>query len=219
MKSYKSYFDLSIRSYFNMLEEMRQQKDDLSKTAVIIKYLCDLDQSEIDNLPLDEFTSLANNLPDPTTDHTIYKLSDWKGPKKTLVINGEEFEFSPNLTKFSLAQYIDFQMSLGKVETNPEYLLSTILIPKGQKYNDGYSSEDHIRWIAENVSIGLSNQLVNFFIKRYLSSINRTVSYSKAKMIAMSWGTRDKTKKAALKEAIKTQTELLTLTKSILISA
>lgn len=214
---YQSYFDLPIGDYFTLLDEMKKvsDTDELGKSTIVVKYLYKLTENELNSLSLDEFKELLNNLPDPTKDHTDYKLTTWTGAKKTLLISGEEFIFSPDLTKFSLAQYIDFQMSLSKTETNPEFLLSTILIPKGYNYNDGYDSNDNISWIRNNVSIGLSNQIINFFIKRYLASINHTVFFSTATTRALMWMSRG-TKKTALKEALKAKKELQQVIKSML---
>lgn len=212
---YQSYFDLPIGAYFSLLDELNKATDELTKTTTIIKYLYKLTEEESNSLSLGDFSKLFKELPDPTKDHTDYKLTTWKGAKKTLLIAGEDFNFSPDLTKFSLAQYIDFQMSLTKVETNPEILLSTILIPKGYNYNDGYDSADHIDWIRNNVSIGLSNQIVNFFLKRYLVSTSRTVSFSEAVTRAKMLMNRG-TEKKAQTEALKAQKELNKVISSIL---
>jgi hypothetical protein len=174
---YHSYFDLPLNSYFSLLEDLKSD-DTFSQSISLISCFYQIDKETVQSLSLSEFETLLSTCPNPVKSSQKIKLETWTGSKKTLTIATKDLEFSPDLTKFSLAQYIDFQMSLPKVETNPEYLLSTILIPKGYKYNESYDSTEHINWIRNNVSIGQSNQIINFFIKRYLYSINHTVSCS-----------------------------------------
>lgn len=215
---YESYFDLPIGIYFDLLSKIDKCENDLQKAQLLVKTFYQLTDSDGDDLSIESFKDLLSGCPDPKKDHQVdIKTETWLGKAcKTLSIAGETFEFSPDLTKFCLAQYIDFQMALPKVETNPEVLLSTILIPKGYKYNDGYDANQHIEWIKNNVSIGISNKVINFFIKRYLVSINNTGSSSIAQLKTMKFLVRDTKKKAAIGEAIKANQEIVKLTKYIL---
>lgn len=211
---YHSYFDLPIHSYFSLLEDLKSD-DPYVQSISLVSQFYQLDKETVQSLSLSEFETLIAACPDPMKSSSKLKLETWVGSKKTLSIADKDFEFSPDLTKFSLAQYIDFQMSLPKVETNPEYLLSTILIPKGHKYNESYDSTEHINWIRSNISIGQSNQIINFFIKRYLSLINHTVSCSIMQNKIKQMMKRGSTK-AELKAVIKAENQIKQVIKSIL---
>lgn len=211
---YQSYFDLPLYSYFSLLEDLKSN-DAYTQSITLVSHFYNIDKELVQTLSLPEFETLLSACPDPMKSSQKIKLDTWTGAKKVLSIADKEFEFSPDLTKFSLAQYIDFQMSLPKVETNPEYLLSTILIPKGYKYNESYDSTEHIDWIRNKVSIGQSNQIINFFIKRYLNSISHILSSSIVKNRIKQMMKRGSTKRE-IKAVVEAEEEINQVIKSIL---
>lgn len=214
---YNSYFDLPLDRYFSLLDNMKKTETEYDKSICIAAAFTDCTENEIEMLQIDEFSKLWEQIPSPKKSHTPLPLTKWNGkPKATLDINGRKLSLSPDLTKFSLAQYIDFQMSLREVETKPEVTLSTIMLPyEAKTYNDGYDTTEHISWIRKNISIGLSNQIIDFFLKRYLHSINRTAFFSEARMRAVKMTSKGDTKRMA-EQAINANRELRRLTKSML---
>lgn len=207
---YNSYFDLPITKYYQLLDEMRNAENDYDKSYIIVKYLYDVTNSDLSKISISEFKEMFENTPDPQENHTKFKIS------KKITIGDKVFDISTDLTKFNIAQYIDFQMSLSKVDLNPEYILSTILVPHKMKYNDGYEANEHIEWIRNNVSIGISNQLIDFFIKRYLTSINNIIRSSEIMYKMKKMMMLDTNKRKMCAETIKAHKEVRKAIQSIL---
>lgn len=167
-------FSLSIDDYFKMQNELRDIPDGPSRNIetimTMLKYV-DSGLNDIGDAPAGDAVKVLSQI-SVSTDELASGWPDLPGHK-----------VFKKMSELSVAQFIDLQMSLPKAETNPEYLLSVFIIPKGHKYNEGYDTEEHIKWLRHNVSIGHSNYIINFFLKWYLKSTRRTLLSFKVKTV------------------------------------
>ena len=84
-------------------------------------------------------------------------------------MNGTTYNSSFDLTRVSVAQFIDYQNYAKEKEIRYEKILSVFVIPKGHEYNDGYSlkevQEDILNWqfaIVKKISFFFATQLTTF---------------------------------------------------------
>ncbi len=186
-KTCKSPFDLSINDYFKMQKELKGVKSGPSRSLecslILAKYL--MPTADLNSLPAERAMKLLSGMTVDTVENggSLPSLPGCKMVKK--------------MSELTIAQFIDLQMSINKIETNPEYALSVFIIPEGHKYNDGYDAEAHIKWLRDNVTIGESNCTVNFFLKRCLKYMHRTLLYFKLKTMM----TRTPKKEKLIKKA------------------
>lgn len=140
------------------------------KDIKVMALLCDVDEDEIWSLPIEEVRRLRTSL-----------LSIGQGVKRTrsqisskMVINGKECDIKKDVTKWTYAQYVDFQNYWKDLKKKKGEILSTFILPKGMKYNDGY---DLVQWIDElyhTITVSQFNDIMFFFAQRLEDLMRRT---------------------------------------------
>ena len=99
---------------------------------------------------------------------------DYAKEPKIKTIGDYEVVVDYHLSKFTVAQYIDFMAEINSTEPDIAGLCATILIPKGHKYNDGYNLEEFIERIEQEVNIYDAESLVFFYLIKSLRLINKS---------------------------------------------
>lgn len=162
---YNKWEEISIGLY-NKIREITEDEslDQITKEAEVLSILCDVELDEIWNLPMNKIQELRSGLK---------FVSDFQFNKnkkiKNVVVGGIDCVVS-DLNNFTYAQYVDFQSFYGD-ETKMSNLLTTILIPRGKKYNDGYDILEFTNNIENNLNVLTANEVCFFFMKKYLNSI------------------------------------------------
>lgn len=64
------------------------------------------------------------------------------GLLKEYEVNGHKYKLYPDLSKLSVAQYLDFNNYTKTGNNDMRYVLSVFFIPEGHTYNDGYDMEE-----------------------------------------------------------------------------
>ena len=156
--------DISIRKVKEIHEVIANTPDDETVWALIgICY--DMTPEEVDNLSLRKAEEYARG---------ISFLNQEPAPavaKKSYVLNGRKYNTTMDLTKVSVAQYIDFQQAWPDSQEHPERVLAIILVPDGHKYNDGYDTTEVQKDIEEHMSCTDSMGLTLFFCRLLRLSI------------------------------------------------
>lgn len=166
-------FMLSINDYFEMQKELKSVPPgparEIESAVILAKYLLPHGGGDIASMPAADAAELLGtlNVKGNEVASGFPQLPGYKVYKK--------------MNQLSIAQFIDLQMSINRVETNPEYMLSVFIVPEGHKYNDGYDADEHVKWIRNNVAIAYSNYIINFFLKWYLKSMRRILLFSRLK--------------------------------------
>lgn len=202
--------NLTIDKYLQLMEAFKTTEDEDERILKAAAILNDITYDEILNMPLAKTTELIKTTgflytePDKTKMKKEYQIGDY-----TLVPN---YKYD----KMTTAQYIDYQ---GIAHIANEYLaefMAIILIPKGHKYNDGYSNDDLIETIKTNMTVEEALGLANFFVNRYTKSIKRMMVYSEARLTALRIMTRNKKDKEMIKVAEKTVNQAQKVLNSLL---
>ena len=174
IKIIDNYRNLPIGKYLEILELSQDENVDALKQQVkTISILTGLTEDVVLSLPIAQYKELAGK--------TKFLENGYDGKlqvAKSYGLGGMELIPVKDFAKITTAQYVDFQ-SLSKegdkclVET-----LSTLLIPKGKKYMDGYEIEDVRQAIRENLSVADVLSLSAFFLTKFVKSIKDFQTYS-----------------------------------------
>ena len=118
-----------------------------------------------------------------------YWLNDFEISKDvkftSIKIEDVVYSINPDMQNFSVAQYIDFQNFFPKRTQKTNYIgniLACFIVPKGKKYGEGYDVAQLVNKINDNVDILTSNEIIFFFLKRYLFSIKVMLIFFKYQM-------------------------------------
>lgn len=162
-----NYRNLPIGKYLEICDLARDENvDPLTQQVKTISILTGLTEDEVLALPIMEYKELAGK--------TKFLEKDYDGKlqiAKSYGLNGMELIPVKDITKINVAQYVDFQTFSKEGDKYIVESLSTLLIPKGKKYNEGYEISDVHKAIRENLSVADVLSLSAFFLKMWVKSI------------------------------------------------
>lgn len=142
--------DVKLEAY----EQLVQWKDSKDFTDRAIEVLFGVKDPQ--QLPVSQYLSYLSQL-------------DFVGkeiPKSRLItdftISGRKYEVNINISEFSMGQFTDFenykkQQPMSLIDT-----LSTVILPKGHKYNDGYDMQQ-VKEDIGKLSVVEVNAVFSFF--------------------------------------------------------
>lgn len=174
IKIIDNYRNLPIGKYLEILELSQDENvDALEQQVKTISILTGMAEDDVLALPIMQYKELARK--------TKFLENGYDGKlqvAKSYGLAGMELIPVKDFAKITTAQYVDFQ-NLSK--EGDKYLvetLSTLLIPKGKKYMDGYEIEDVRQAIRENLSVADVLSLSAFFLTKFVKSIKDFQTYS-----------------------------------------
>lgn len=164
---YNSWDEISIKMYDDIVKTTRDESlSEFEKNVKILALLWDKSEDEIMNMnitDIEETNKYTSFLSD-------FKFDNKKRPK-TLMIGDTECEINYDLKEMCYAQFVDFQTyyQMG-VDEHIQHILSTVIIPKGKRYGEGYNVDEHIDAIYNEMPITTSQSVLFFFVRRLVSS-------------------------------------------------
>lgn len=174
MRIIDNYRDLPIGKYLDILELSQDESvDALAQQVKTISILTGLTEDEVLALPITKYKELAGK--------TKFLEKQYDGNlrvAKSYGLAGMELIPVKDISKISTAQYVDFQTFTKEGDKYIVESLSTLLIPKGKKYNEGYEIADVHKAIRENLSVADVLSLSAFFLTLLVKSIKDFQTYS-----------------------------------------
>ena len=162
-----NYRNLPIGKYLEICELSREESvDALEQQVKTISILTGLSEDEVLALPIMEYKERAGK--------TKFLEKGYDGKMqiaKSYGLNGMELIPVKDITKINVAQYVDFQTFSKEGDKYLVESLSTLLIPKGKKYNEGYEIADVHKAIRENLSVADVVSLSAFFLEKWVKLI------------------------------------------------
>lgn len=177
-----SYDKLTIGKYRELLA--LEKEDDFTHTMQILSILSDIDEDELMNMPLDEYSALAAKT---KFVYSEIQRMDYKRLGDTIIINGNKYEILKNARKMTAGQYIDYTNYLKNenfFEVLP-FILTVFIIPKGHKYGVGYDIEELAKELDNNLNIRTALCISDFFLNQSCFSIKSSLLYLKWMMKRM----------------------------------
>lgn len=175
-KKEKDPFDwenISIDKYYYIKDILDDETDDdITKNVKMVAIMLDKDEQEVWDMDMAQAGDYISRL---------QFLGKFELPKHTnmkIKLPGYDLTVMKDLTKISVAQYVDFQNFIKMpLREGMEKILSIFLIPDGCKYNDGYDIIDLQKVIRENLSFRVAEGLLGFFIEKYGKSLIHSLVY------------------------------------------
>lgn len=163
------YHNLPIGKYQRILEVLKNRQDDIGAHAAIVAILNDMTEEEVLNLPLLEYKKLSEPL-----GFIMEPLPKYEGKvKKEYIIGDIVLVPVVDIKKFTAAQYIDYQ-TLIKEDDKLIELMSTLLVPKGHTYANGYDLAD-VQSAISKMPVMLIAELSAFFLQKWQDLMNRSL--------------------------------------------
>lgn len=201
MKIIDNYRDLSIGMYLEICEiDSRTDIDDLHKQVCIIAILSGMAEEDIYNLPIEDYKELAAK--------ALFLSKEYDGEvltAKTYIVDRWTLIPVADFRKITTAQYIDFQTFAAEGEKRIVEILSTMLVPKGKKYNQDYDVIELQEALRKHLSVADALSLFAFFFVQYNQLIKDSLTFSKEMVLQM----KDKEKKESLLKEIQRTEDLL----------
>ena len=201
MKIIDNYRDLPIGMYLEICEISRREDiEELHKQVSILSILTGREEEEIYDLPIGDYKDLVSK--------TRFLAQPYEGEvltAKTYALEGWLLQPVEDYRKITTAQYIDFQTFAAEGEKRIVEILSTMLVPKGKKYNQDYDIIELQNVLRRCLSVADALSLFAFFFVQYNQLIKDSLTFSKEMVLQL----KDKEKKESLLKEIQRTEDLL----------
>ena len=162
----KNPFDwdnITIEKYYEIKDILDDEEDDdITKNVKMVALITDMDEDEVWSMDMAEAGEYISRL------QFLNKFELPDNPNMKFNLPGYQLKVMKDVSKISVAQYVDFQNFVKlPLREGMEKILSIFLIPEGCKYNDGYDIIDLQKVIRENISFRVAEGLLSFFIEKY----------------------------------------------------
>ena len=162
----KNPFDwenISIDKYYEIKDILDDEEDDdITKNVKMVALITDMDEDEVWSMDMAEAGEYISRL------QFLNKFELPDNPNMKFNLPGYQLKVMKDVSKISVAQYVDFQNFVKlPLREGMEKILSIFLIPEGCKYNEGYDIIDLQKVIRENISFRVAEGLLSFFIEKY----------------------------------------------------
>ena len=162
----KNPFDwdnITIEKYYEIKDILDDEEDDdITKNVKMVALITDMDEDEVWSMDMAEAGEYISRL------QFLNKFELPDNPNMKFNLPGYQLKVMKDVSKISVAQYVDFQNFVKlPLREGMEKILSIFLIPEGCKYNEGYDIIDLQKVIRENISFRVAEGLLSFFIEKY----------------------------------------------------
>ena len=172
----KSWRDVTIYEYFNLVDRLSDEGlTEYEREVILVSFVMGVTEDKVWDMTIGEFK--ANQL------NTAF-MKEFNVARdcnfKTISIDGEKYDVCTDLHNFTVAQYIDFQTFYAQRKDNANILASLLacfIMPRGHGYAEGYDVNDLKMKIINGLDILTAEELLFFFLKRYLLSMRATANY------------------------------------------
>ena len=206
-----SWKDINLKEYKKIVEILNRELDsDLEKDISILAVLLNVPEDSLYDMNIMELQRLLGQMSWIKEEKYVYKNKIKKMNK--LVIDGKEYVVNPDINKFTVSQYLDFQNFWDNRNERMGNLLAVFIIPKGCKYNEGYDVIKLADRLEEVFTLDDWNDVCFFFLKNYYSSIKVSLISSEWMMktlIRKTKNPKEKEKLVKIKEQLQQQIKLL----------
>ena len=172
----KSWRDVTIYEYFNLVDRLSDEGlTEYEREVILVSFVMGVAEDKVWDMTIGEFR--ANQL------NTAF-MKEFNVARdcnfKTISIDGEKYDVCTDLHNFTVAQYIDFQTFYAQRKDNADILASLLacfIIPRGHSYAEGYDVNDLKNKMINGLDILTAEELLFFFLKRYLLLMRATANY------------------------------------------
>ena len=188
-----SWSTLPIGKYADVYNVIESNDDEDTKVLKVAAICNDISYDEILNMNMSDATELVRSV------GFIYTAPAKVKPKKTYVLNGRKYRVIKSFGDITTAQYVNYQSIVGELNKYLTEFLAIFFIPEGKKYGMDYDSDEVVEDIKTALCVEEALSLANFFLKRWVRSMTRTLFFSEV-AVAVRRILSPKEAKAALRQ-------------------
>lgn len=159
-----NFHELPIGVYLDIIAVGKSEGEDIDKSTQVLRLLTGWSEEDIENLPIASYSALTSGCA------WLYENIAYVPVVKEYRVGRWVLRNSDART-ITTAQYIDFQAYVKDSDRYIVELLSTLLIPKGKRYNEGYDIAEVQEAIRRYLPTDTALSLVAFFLKSAQESI------------------------------------------------
>lgn len=165
--------NISIEKYYRIKDILEEEgDDDITKNVKLVSAVLDIPEDDVWNMDLVTVGGYIDNL------SFLGKFDLPRTPNLKISLPGYKLEVMKDVSRITIAQYVDYQSFVSlPLREGMEKILSIFLIPEGHRYNEGYDILDLQKTIRENLSFGVAEGLLGFFLKEYGRSLMRSLRF------------------------------------------
>lgn len=194
---YNNWGQLPVGTYIKCKAIVNDESlDEVDKNVKLISLFTDIDEDTVWSCSLGEINDIVTKLGSMTMP------TKYASNLKTINIDGTTYIVSQDLSKFTYAQFVDFQTYIKMGDEYLANMLACFVIPKGKKYNIDYDPNEVAKIFNEKLAINSANACTVFFSQKLLSSTDKTLDSLENTMMKMNKKEKDMTVKMKITEAI-----------------
>ena len=195
---YKSWEEVTIPVYQELTAIAQDNDGEFDEREIdILAVLCDSDRESLSNILLDDYAELAKGA------HFLQRIPHYTPPSK-ITLRGVEYRVMVDISKYTLAQYTEYNALRADVKMNIARLIATMLVPVSAKcYADGYDVGEVVEAIEAELPYYKAYGILHFFqLAQGLSAVSSLRLQARA-MRKMARMVESKEEKMMLKEQAK----------------
>lgn len=129
---------ISLEKYLELQKDLKNYSDDEEATnAVLLHHLCGLDVKYVNQLPVDTYETLKEELT------TLINKTDYE-LQRFVTIDGVEYGFEPNLSNISYGAYLDItKFDTVTIDENWPKIISILYRPVVNKVMGNYETKNY----------------------------------------------------------------------------
>lgn len=179
-----------------------QETDTVDKNVRLVALMYDMTEEEAYNTELNEFSQMLDGIGWLSQLPTVPQVS----PAYNL--NGNVYVVTLNPQKVTTAQYIDFKSFDPNDVSKIHLILSTVMIPSGHAYNDGYEIETVQQDILDYLRVPHALSIVRFFFQYYKALTMNSLHSLTQSLKKEARRTKDREKRNQIMQQIKKTEDL-----------
>lgn len=180
---HKSWEDITIPVYQEIIDIAQGgdgSEDGYANREIdILAVLCDSDRESLGNILIDDYAQLVKEA------RFMHKMPTYV-PASTITLRGVEYNVVVDMSKFTLAQYTEYNALRADGNANISGILACLLVPTSAKsYADGYDVSDVVSAIESELPYYKAFGILNFFLLAQSISFATLLSKESRKMRKM----------------------------------
>lgn len=179
-----------------------QETDAVDKNVRLVALMYDMSEEEAYNTELNDFSDMLDGIGWLSQIPYVPQIS----PQYNL--NGKVYNVTLNPQKVTTAQYIDYKSFDPNDPATIHLILSTVMIPEGHKYNDGYDLAEVQGDIYDYLRVPHALSIVRFFFQYYKALTLNSLHSLKESLKKEARRTKDREKRNQLQQQIKKTQDL-----------
>ena len=168
----RDWTNITLKDWYN-IQDILSVQDDYT-TFNLLDYLYNINSSD---MSLSEVSKYSNSLSflNDAADFENFVCED------EYTINGTTYVGFVDITKVSVAQFIDYQNYIKEQPVKFEKVMSIFIVPKGHTYNDGYDMKSVQNDLLE-LPFRVCQKVAFFLVKQLQTFVQITLYYLTAEL-------------------------------------